>query len=86
MDVGSLPRLLPEGSQLGPLTRRTIRRRRMGCTHLLNEARAWPMRISEHTTSNMAYRVKQGRHMEKGRPSSLKGPSIPSAFSSFSHL
>ena len=79
----SLPRLLPEESQLGSLACRTIRRCRMGRTHLLNGARAWPTRISEHTTSDMVYHVKQGRHREKERPGSLEGPSMPLVFFSF---
>ena len=85
-DIWSLPLLLPEGSQLGSPARRTVRRRRMGRTHLLKGAMAWPMRISEYATSDTACHVKQGRHREKGRSGSLEGPSIPLVFSSFSHL
>ena len=42
MNLGPLRHLLPVGSWLGTLARRTIRRSRMGRDHLLNEARAWP--------------------------------------------
>ena len=50
-DVWSPPRLLPIGSQLGSLARRTVHRCRMGHTHLLDRARAWPYEDQQHTPS-----------------------------------
>ena len=72
MDVWSLPRLLPEGSQLGSPAHHIVLRRRMGCTHLLNGARAWPTRISKHTTSNKVYHVKQAGTGKKEDPAPSK--------------
>ena len=77
---------LPMGLGFSNPIRHAARRGGMGCTHLLNEVRAWPTKINEHATSDTVCHVIQGRRWEKGGPKSFEGPSIPLVFSSFSRL
>ena len=77
---------LPMGSKIDNPVRHAARRGGTGCAHLLNEAKAWPTKINNHTTPDTVCHVIQGRRKEKRRPESFEGPSIPLVFSYFSHL
>ena len=79
-DVGPLRRLLPIGSRLGTLVRRTARRSGMGHDHLPNEAKAWPYQDQRKCHPWHHLPCQQGRLKGEGRPGTFEGPSLPLVF------
>ena len=56
---------LPTGSEVDNPVRHAAREGGTGRTHLLNEAKAWPTKINNHTTPDTVCHVMQGRRGKK---------------------
>ena len=80
MNVGPLHHLLPIGSWLGTLVRRAVHQDRMGCGHLLNEARVRPYQDQRTCYPWHLLSCQQDRLEGKGRPGTFEGPSLPLVF------
>ena len=68
----SLRHPLPTGSKINNPVRHATHGGGTGHTHLLNEARAWPLKINNHATPDTVYHVMHGRHGKKGDPDPSK--------------